>query len=107
MTIKEIFIVQYGVLRAELQDITVSVGPAQLAQPGLRDLLQHPPHHLVPHPAHVELDSPVEEPGLQDLVGGGGARPPLRGDQGPAEAWQDERMRCDVISDSDPPCILV
>ena len=81
MTVKEVFVVEYGVVGAEEENVSVSGSPAELAQSGLRDLLQHPPHHLMSHTANIELDSPVQEPGLQDLVGGGRSGPLLRGDQ--------------------------
>ena len=38
----------------------------ELTESGARHLLQHGPHHLVPHPAHVEGDSPVQLPRLGD-----------------------------------------
>ena len=42
-----------------LSHLFVSPRCGELAESGARHLLQHGPHHLVPHPAHVEGDSPV------------------------------------------------
>ena len=88
MTIKEVFVVEDGVVRTEIENVVIGVGPAELAEPGVWDLLQHPPHHLVPHSAHVELHSPVEQPRLLDLVRGRRSRPLLSGDERPGEAWE-------------------
>ena len=53
-------------------DLFMCSRSGQFAEPGPGDLLQHGPHHLVPHPAHVEGDAPVELPGLGDDEGVGG-----------------------------------
>ena len=49
-----------------LSHLFVSPRCGKLTESGARHLLQHGPHHLVPHPAHVEGDAPVQLPRLGD-----------------------------------------
>ena len=64
--VEEILIVWQTVVRDELHDLLVRLHPGELAQPGGGVLLQHLPHHLVPHTPHVEDDPLVAAPGRQD-----------------------------------------
>ena len=78
--VEEILIVWQTVIRDELHDLLVRLHPGQLAQPGGGVLLQHLPHHLVPHTPHVEDDSLVAAPGRQDhLLAGDGLRGLVQG----------------------------
>ena len=67
----------------------------EFAESGPRDLLEHGPHHLVPHPAHVEGDAPVQLPRLGDdeRVRGG-------------DLWQKGRARVGRLH-LPPPKLLV
>ena len=64
--VEEILIVWQTVIRDELHDLLVRLHPGELAQPRGGVLLQHLPHHLVPHTPHVEYDPLVAAPGRQD-----------------------------------------
>ena len=44
--VEEELVVHQGVIRAELHDLVVCPGPGQEAEPGGRQLLQHPPENL-------------------------------------------------------------
>ena len=52
--VEEELVVDEAVVRAERHDLLVRGGAGQQPQPRPRQLLQHPPQHLVPHPAHVQ-----------------------------------------------------
>ena len=67
--VKEELVVHERVIRTQLHDLKVGGGPGQEPQPGIWQLLQHPPEHLVPHPANIEGHSLVELPGLGDDEG--------------------------------------
>ena len=69
--VKEELVVHQRIIGAKFQDLLVSPGPGQQAQSGVRELLQHPPEHLVSHPAHVERHPLVELPRLGDYEGVG------------------------------------
>ena len=47
VAVEEVLVVEDGVVGAEVHDLVVRVGAAEEPQPRVRDLLQHPPHHLV------------------------------------------------------------
>ena len=69
MPVEEVFVINETVGVAQLQDLIVSRGVNQLAQPGLGNLLQHLPEDVVAHPAHVEADPLVQLPRLLDNEG--------------------------------------
>ena len=46
-------VVGEAVVRAELHDLLVGGGAAEETQPGVGDLLQHPPQHVLPGEWHL------------------------------------------------------
>ena len=70
--VEEELVVHEGVVRAERHDLLVGAGTGEEAESGGRELLQHPPEDLMPHPAHVKCDSLVQLPRLGDYEGVGG-----------------------------------
>ena len=74
MAVKEVFILNEGVVITKLHDGVMVGAVPEPAQAGVGQSLQCPPEHLVLHPAHIEDDTSVEGPGLEDEVGLGGQR---------------------------------
>ena len=61
-----LLVVHQGVLRADVHDLMMSDGGSQSSKTRVRNTLQDPPESLVPDPANIEADSPVQSPAPQD-----------------------------------------
>ena len=59
-------VVHQRVLRADVHELMMSDGGSQSSKTRVRNTLQDPPESLVPDPAHIEADSPVQSPASQD-----------------------------------------
>ena len=53
VAVKEVLVVEEGVVGAQVHDGSMGVGLAQAAKARVGELLQHPPHHLVPVKRHL------------------------------------------------------